>query len=102
MDRKYLIDRGRASIAGFKHTIDGEIQEVWCAECAIDDDEKRPYIAEETDVTLPQYDEIEGSIGPIMYEFFDQHKEMTDGDGVITQDLSDTFCDQCDQSLHPE
>jgi Zn finger protein HypA/HybF involved in hydrogenase expression len=101
MDSKYLIERGRDSIAGFKHTIDGEEQEIWCSECAIKDIENRPYIAEETDLALPSHNELEGSIGPIMYEFFDQHKEMKDGDGVITQDLSDTFCDQCDQPLHP-
>lgn len=102
MDSKFVIDRGDADIAGFKHTVEGVPQKIWCAECAIADDETPPFIANETELDLPPFSSLEGSVGPVVFRAMDQYAEFQGEDPEMKQDLSDTFCDECGQSLQPE
>jgi hypothetical protein len=103
MDSKFLVERADAQIAGFAHRIDGKNENVWCAECAIDDSESPPFVAEETELDLPAFESFEGgSIGPVISEYYDQHAEMEGNDPRIQQDLSDEMCDECGQTLEPQ
>lgn len=101
MDSRFVIHRDDAKIAGFKHTVNGRPEDVWCAECAIADGEGLPY-NQETELDLPAYEDVEGEIGPILSEMIDQYAAMEGNDPKMTADLSDRHCDECGQSLQPE
>lgn len=102
MNSKFLIDRGDSQIAGFAHRIDGKNERVWCAECAIDDSESPPFIAEETELDLPDFESLDGSIGPVISEYYDQYAEMEGNNPRMERDLSDEMCDECGQTLEPQ
>lgn len=102
MDRKFLIEQRNNKIAGFQHLVKRNREKVWCAECAIADNENPPFIANRTELSLPDFENIDGSISPILHQTYDQYAEMEGDNPKITQDLSDETCDECGQTLQPD